>query len=150
MAIWLTAGLWGLLGPHRCSWEQRSHSVFAMPRYVTAGIMSFGCGVLISAVACDLLNDGYQEGGIWPIIAGAIADSGSLRLGSLSKERARASGPGTSRSTPVKVEAGDCHRLTSRRYSGKRCPRFGAVERKGHQHRDARRYLSVQFPGGAF
>jgi len=26
--------------------------------------MSFGCGVLISAVAYDLLEDGYQEVGI--------------------------------------------------------------------------------------
>ena len=46
-----------------------------MPRSVTAGIMSFGCGVLISAVAYDLLEDGFQEGGIWPIVAGAIAGS---------------------------------------------------------------------------
>ena len=37
--------------------------------------MSFGCGVLISAVAYDLLEDGFQEGGIWPIVAGAIAGS---------------------------------------------------------------------------
>jgi len=37
--------------------------------------MSFGCGVLISAVAYDLLEDGFQEGGIWPIAGGAIIGS---------------------------------------------------------------------------
>lgn len=45
------------------------------PRWATAGIMSFGSGVLISAVAYDLLEDGFQEGGIWPIVAGAVAGS---------------------------------------------------------------------------
>jgi hypothetical protein len=33
------------------------------------------CGVLISAVAYDLLEDGFQEGGIWPIAAGSMAGS---------------------------------------------------------------------------
>jgi len=51
-----------------------------MPRSITAGIMSFGCGVLISAVAYDLLEDGYQEGGIWPIVAGAIVGSAAYAL----------------------------------------------------------------------
>ena len=46
-----------------------------LPRWLTAGIMSFGCGVLISSVAYDLLEDGYQEGGILPIVAGALVGS---------------------------------------------------------------------------
>jgi ZIP family zinc transporter len=37
--------------------------------------MAFGCGVLISAVAYDLLEDGFEEGGLLPIILGAIAAS---------------------------------------------------------------------------
>lgn len=51
-----------------------------MPRTVAAGIMSFGCGVLISAVAYDLLEDGFQEGGIWPIVGGALAGSVAYAL----------------------------------------------------------------------
>jgi zinc transporter, ZIP family len=51
-----------------------------MPRTVAAGIMSFGCGVLISAVAYDLLEDGFQEGGIWPIVGGALAGSVSYAV----------------------------------------------------------------------
>src|SRR3954469_14419951 len=109
MPIWLTAGLWGLLGASSLLLGAAVAFVFRMPRYVTAGIMSFGCGVLISAVAYDLLEDGYQEGGIWPIIAGAIAGSAAYALSdwavSLDKERACASGPAASRSTPAKAEA---------------------------------------------
>jgi ZIP family zinc transporter len=46
-----------------------------MPRWATASIMSFGCGILISAVAYDLLEDGFEEGGLLPIVAGALAGS---------------------------------------------------------------------------
>lgn len=49
--------------------------VLQLPERVTAGIMAFGCGVLISAVAYDLLEDGFAEGGIWPIAAGAVVGS---------------------------------------------------------------------------
>ena len=37
--------------------------------------MSFGCGVLISAVAYDLMLEGFKAAGIWPIVWGAIAGS---------------------------------------------------------------------------
>jgi ZIP family zinc transporter len=80
MPIWLTAGLWGLLGASSLLLGAAVAFVVRMPRYVTAGIMSFGCGVLISAVAYDLLEDGYQEGGIWPIVAGAVAGSATYAL----------------------------------------------------------------------
>ncbi|WP_027519093.1 ZIP family metal transporter [Bradyrhizobium sp. WSM1417] len=80
MPIWFTAGLWGLLGASSLLLGAAIAFVFRMPRYVTAGIMSFGCGVLISAVAYDLLEDGYQEGGIWPIVAGAMAGSAAYAL----------------------------------------------------------------------
>jgi ZIP family zinc transporter len=39
--------------------------LITLPERIAAGIMAFGCGVLISAVAYDLLEDGFQEGGIW-------------------------------------------------------------------------------------
>src|SRR3954464_14117410 len=72
MPIWASAGLWGLLGASSLVLGAAVAFLLKMPRAVTAGIMSFGCGVLISAVAYDLLEDGFQEGGIWPIIIGAI------------------------------------------------------------------------------
>ncbi|MGL9622423.1 hypothetical protein QRQ56_31060 [Bradyrhizobium sp. U531] len=90
MPIWLTAGLWGLLGASSLLLGAAVAFVLRMPRYVTAGIMSFGCGVLISAVAYDLLEDGYQEGGIWPIVAGAVAGSAAYALADWAVSRAGA------------------------------------------------------------
>jgi hypothetical protein len=105
MPIWLTAGLWGLLGASSLLLGAAVAFVLRMPRYATAGIMSFGCGVLISAVAYDLLEDGYQEGGIWPIVAGATPRPMLLPIGrSLGQARIPGSGPGTSRRTPDKAE----------------------------------------------
>jgi zinc transporter, ZIP family len=75
MAIWMSAGLWGLLGASSLIAGAAVAFMLKLPRWGTAGIMSFGCGVLISAVAYDLLEDGFQEGGILPIIGGAIAGS---------------------------------------------------------------------------
>jgi zinc transporter, ZIP family len=75
MPVWASAGLWGLLAASSLLIGAAVAFLLSMPRSVTAGIMSFGCGVLISAVAYDLLEDGFQEGGIWPIVAGSIAGS---------------------------------------------------------------------------
>ena len=80
MPVWLIAGLWGLVGASSLIVGVTIAFCFKMPRAVTTGIMSFGCGVLISAVAYDLLEDGFQEGGIWPIVAGAIAGSVSYAI----------------------------------------------------------------------
>src|SRR5436305_7557010 len=75
MPIWATAGLWGLLGASSLLLGAAAAFLIRIPPRLTAGIMAFGCGVLISAVAYDLLEDGFQEGGIWPIVAGAVAGS---------------------------------------------------------------------------
>lgn len=73
MPIWASAGLWGLLAASSLIVGAAAAFLLTMPRWMTATIMSFGCGVLISAVAYDLLEDGFQEGGIWPIVGGALA-----------------------------------------------------------------------------
>src|SRR4029079_3241325 len=75
MPVWASAGLWGLLAASSLLLGAALAFLLPMQRSVTAGVMSFGCGVLISAVAYDLLEDGFQEGGIWPIVAGAIVGS---------------------------------------------------------------------------
>jgi ZIP family zinc transporter len=72
MPIWVTAGLWGLLGASSLLIGAATAYLVNLPRTITAAIMAFGCGILISAVAYDLLEQGFQEGGIWPIVVGAI------------------------------------------------------------------------------
>lgn len=80
MPIWIDAGLWGLLGASSLLAGAGLAFLLKLPRWLTAGIMSFGCGVLISAVAYDLLEDGFDEGGILPIVGGAIAGSAAYAL----------------------------------------------------------------------
>ena len=81
MPVWVTAGLWGLLGASSLILGAAAAYLIELPERITAGIMAFGCGVLISAVAYDLLEDGFQRGN-WPIIAGAIT-AGCLHAGRL-------------------------------------------------------------------
>lgn len=73
--IWLQAGFWGLLGASSLVIGAALAYLVKLPTRVTAGIMAFGCGVLISAVAYDLIEDGYQEASLRPIIVGALAGS---------------------------------------------------------------------------
>lgn len=80
MPLWVSAGLWGLLGASSLIAGAAVAFAVRLPRRITAAIMSFGCGVLISAVAYDLLEDGFEEGGLWPIIAGTLAGAVAYAL----------------------------------------------------------------------
>ena len=75
MPIWAEAGLWGLLGGSSLLLGAALAYLIRLPKRVTGGIMAFGCGVLISAVAYDLLLEGHEEGGLRPILVGAVAGS---------------------------------------------------------------------------
>lgn len=80
MALWLQAGLWGLLGGSALVIGAVVAYLADLPRRVTAGIMAFGCGVLISAVAYDLLLEGYRQASFRPIVTGALAGSAAFAL----------------------------------------------------------------------
>lgn len=73
--VWLQAGFWGLLGASSLVVGTALAYLVNLPTRVTAGVMAFGCGVLISAVAYDLILEGFQEAGIWPVVGGAMAGS---------------------------------------------------------------------------
>lgn len=75
LPIWGQAGLWGLAGASSLVVGAAVAYLMKLPTKVTAGIMAFGCGVLISAVAYDLMLEGYHAGGIGPIVIGAVAGS---------------------------------------------------------------------------
>jgi len=105
MPIWISAGLWGLVGASSLVLGAATAFRFKVPRWATAGIMSFGCGVLISAVAYDLLEDGFQEGGIWPIVGGAII--GSAAYGVADWIVSRKGGQSRKRSGDQQAKAGE-------------------------------------------
>jgi ZIP family zinc transporter len=75
LPVWLEAGLWGLLGGSSLLIGAAFAYLISLPKRVTAGIMAFGCGVLISAVAYDLIMEGFEAGGIMPVAGGALAGS---------------------------------------------------------------------------
>ncbi len=75
MAVWLVAGFWGLLGGSSLVLGAALAYLVRMPPRVTAGIMAFGCGVLISAVAYDLILEGYELASFQPIVLGSLAGS---------------------------------------------------------------------------
>ncbi|MGP3698025.1 ZIP family metal transporter [Rhodobacter sp. NSM] len=101
MPIWLSAGLWAGLGASSLLLGAAAAYLLPIRQRARAAIMAFGCGVLISAVAYDLLEDGFQEGGIWPIVIGALigsmlyaaADEAVSRAGGHARKRSHADQP---------------------------------------------------------
>ncbi|MBD3781643.1 MAG: ZIP family zinc transporter [Micrococcales bacterium] len=72
MTTWLEAGLWGLLAGGALvvgalvAWSVR------VPRAVVASVMAFGAGVLISALAFDLVDEAERTGGLVPTVLGFL------------------------------------------------------------------------------
>jgi ZIP family zinc transporter len=63
MPVWLVAGLWGLLAGSALLLGAATGYFTRLPQRVIAGVMAFGGGVLISALAFDLMDEAYKRGG---------------------------------------------------------------------------------------
>lgn len=61
--LWLQAGLWGLLAGAALLIGALIAWFVRVPARVIAGIMAFGSGVLISALAFELMAEAYRRGG---------------------------------------------------------------------------------------
>ena len=64
MPTWLEAGFWGLLGGGALVIGALIAWFTPVPPKVVASVMAFGSGVLISAVAFDLMEDAVTSGGM--------------------------------------------------------------------------------------
>lgn len=77
MPTWLEAGLWGLLGGGALVIGALIAWFTAVPPKVVASVMAFGSGVLISAVAFDLMEEAARTGGLpataFGFLGGAVA-----------------------------------------------------------------------------
>lgn len=71
--IWLQAGIWGLVGGLALLIGAGVGYFAPVSQRVIAGIMAFGGGVLISALAFDLMDAAYQRGGFDSTAAGLLA-----------------------------------------------------------------------------
>lgn len=70
MPEWFGAGLAGLAAGGALLVGAVVAWFVEVPRRVVAGIMAFGAGVLISALAFDLVLEAQAEGGFWPTVTG--------------------------------------------------------------------------------
>ncbi len=73
MPIYLQAGLWGLLGGSALVLGALIAYLAELPQRVVAGVMALGSGVLISAVAFDLMDEAYARGGFDSTALGFLA-----------------------------------------------------------------------------
>jgi ZIP family zinc transporter len=71
--IWLQAGWWGLVAGAALVVGALIAWFVRVPQRAVATIMAFGGGVLISALAFDLVDEAEQQGGLAPTVAGFLA-----------------------------------------------------------------------------
>jgi ZIP family zinc transporter len=72
MPIWFQAGLWGLLAGGALVLGALIAWFVHVPRSVVATVMAFGSGVLISALAFDLVAEAESTGGLRPTLIGFL------------------------------------------------------------------------------
>ncbi|GAA4710081.1 zinc transporter, ZIP family [Promicromonospora umidemergens] len=73
MPIWLEAIGWGLFGGLALVLGALIAWFVRVPRSVVATVMAFGAGVLIAALAFELVDEAERSGGLAPTVAGFLA-----------------------------------------------------------------------------
>ena len=63
MPLYIQAGLWGLLGGSALILGALVAYTLSLPHRLIAAVMAIGSGVLISAVAFELMDEAYRQGG---------------------------------------------------------------------------------------
>lgn len=88
---WLVAGFWGLLSGSSLVIGAVIGYFIKVPQRTTALIMSFGAGVLISALSFDLMDEAYEKSGFASTATGFITGGSIYTLANyfLSKKGAR-------------------------------------------------------------
>jgi ZIP family zinc transporter len=78
--IWLQAGLWGLLAGSALLLGTGIGYYAKIPQRIIAAIMAFGSGVLISALAFELMDEAYKRGGFDSTAIGFISGAAIYTL----------------------------------------------------------------------
>jgi ZIP family zinc transporter len=73
MPVALQAGFWGLLAGGALVVGAAIAWLVKVPQKIVAGIMAFGAGVLISALAFDLVDEAESTGGLTATVIGFLA-----------------------------------------------------------------------------
>ncbi|WP_298090095.1 ZIP family zinc transporter [uncultured Sphingomonas sp.] len=83
----LTAGLWGLVGGSALILGAAIPYLVTLPQRVIAAVMAIGSGVLISAVAFDLMDEAYAQGGFDSTAAGFVGGAAVYTLANIMVSR---------------------------------------------------------------
>jgi ZIP family zinc transporter len=78
--LWIQSGFWGLLSGSALVLGATIGYYFKVPVKVIAMIMSFGSGVLISALSFDLMDEAYKKGGFDSTALGFISGASIFSL----------------------------------------------------------------------
>ncbi|MFK4730156.1 ZIP family zinc transporter [Agromyces mediolanus] len=70
MPEWIAPGVAGLLAGAALLVGSLVAWYLEVPKRIVAGIMAFGAGVLVSALAFDLVLEAQEQGGLWPTVLG--------------------------------------------------------------------------------
>jgi len=70
--VWLAAGAWGLVGGLALVLGALVAWFVRVPRVVVASVMAFGAGVLIAALAFDLVDEAERSGGLAATVIGFL------------------------------------------------------------------------------
>ncbi|NUS08300.1 MAG: ZIP family zinc transporter [Nonomuraea sp.] len=73
MPDWLEAGMWGLIAGGALVLGAGVAWLVRVPRWLIAGVMAFGAGVLISALSFELMDEAERSGGLLPTAIGFLA-----------------------------------------------------------------------------
>lgn len=73
MPVWLQALMWGTIAGAALVLGAALSWRWSLPSKLVSSIMSFGAGVLISALAFELVDEAVQGGGLWPTVLGFLA-----------------------------------------------------------------------------
>lgn len=79
----VTAGLWGLVGGSALILGAAIPYLVTLPQRLIAAIMAIGSGVLISAVAFDLMDEAYAQGGFDSTAAGFVGGAAVYTLANI-------------------------------------------------------------------
>ena len=77
---WLQAGCWGLLAGGALLLGALAGYRFAIPQRLTAAIMAFGSGVLISALSFELMDEAYDTDGLASCAVGFLSGAAVFTL----------------------------------------------------------------------
>lgn len=72
MPIWIQAGLWGLVAGGALVLGALVAWLIEVPQRIVASVMAFGAGVLISALAFDLVDEAERNGGLTATVLGFL------------------------------------------------------------------------------